>query len=135
MIASFIAHACRVSIEDSESDEGCVLIVIADNDEYPGTWIELQKSLGQDDPQNNDLGMDSYCVVTDTGATFYGGITACLLANDTLHLTLSQEATQLLGVERYMIRLAISDQERELLRQGLEMIFQGDTQAPRMIYQ
>ena len=52
-----------------------------------------------EDPQEIDLGMDTYCLVVDPGqATCYGGVRECELGGGRLRLALTEEAASSLGM-------------------------------------
>jgi Immunity protein 10 len=126
MIESFEADMCSVMNID---DLNAFVIVLANNADLSLNCLELQKSLSNDD-QDYELGMDTYCIVTSTGATFYGGITACVLSHARLSIRLSLEATNALGVSGFDIALLISSGEKEQLKGGLIKLFDGSNQQP-----
>jgi hypothetical protein len=127
MIGFFEAHVCSVGeVEDINT----FLIVLADQADSPRHYLELQRSLEHDE-QDAALGMDTYCVVTDTGATHYGGIVSCVLTDDSLVLAFSEEAENALGLKGYRIILALSASDRALLRSGLIKLFDQDKYVPQ----
>ncbi len=126
MLQSFEARACAVQELD---DLNTFLIAFADQADAPLHTLELQRSLEVDE-QDIALGMDTYCVVTETGAAYYGGIISCIVSEDEVALDFSAAATAVLGHEGYRIRLALPSAEYTALRLGLARLFADDRQAP-----
>ena len=55
-----------------------------------------------DDEQERDDGMDTYCLVVDPGqATHYGGVIECEITGTELRLVLTEEAARTLGMPRH----------------------------------
>jgi hypothetical protein len=126
MIERFEAKGCSV---ESIEDLNAFVIVLADNPTSPTKWLELQKSLSLDE-QDAELGMDTYCIVTSSGATFYGGITSCLLSDKMLKIELTQEASDMLGTAGFEISLSITNDAWQNLKDGLKTLFDNDVKAP-----
>jgi hypothetical protein len=77
-----------------------------------------------DDPQEIELGMDTYCLVVDPGqATCYGGVRECVLHGQRLDLALTAEAADALGMPaRVSFALELTPQQVGLLRRGLARV-------------
>lgn len=63
-----------------------------------GRQLIIQTALYEPDDQDQQLGLDSYCVMDENGATYYGGIEEALLTGTTLRLTFTEEATHELAL-------------------------------------
>lgn len=97
-------HAKAAGAEELP-DLGCVVVVFVEQPAGGGWRIELQRSLEVDE-QDRELGLDSYCVVTDdgegAGGTRYGGVTGWSIEHNVLHLLLDADAARLLGVHEVL---------------------------------
>lgn len=124
MIKQFIATACAV---EQDRDFNSFVLVLADHAEEPQQWIELQIALSFD-ADDIELGMDTYCIVDDSGAICYGGVEWCTLDEDALVLSLIPEAAEELGYERIEASLQLSPEEYGQLEMALPQIF-GDTDS------
>lgn len=129
MIESFDAHVCAVQ---EMEDLNTFLIALADQADAPSRYVELQRSIEQDE-QDAALGMDTYCIVTALGATHYGGIVSCVLTDDRLALRFSEEAEIALGLQGYNIKLALSTPDKKSLRSGLARLFDQDKNTPQHV--
>lgn len=88
--------ASRVDVERMD-DLNAFVIVFAEKEDGTGHRLEFQRSLQHDD-QDAALGMDTYCLCSSNGATYYGGIAAWSINPAGLDLTLHQNAASTLGV-------------------------------------
>src|SRR5205823_2351225 len=79
-----------IVVEENEPDE-CFTVGMAEGEE--GRQLIIQTALYEPDDQDRQLGLDSYCVIDENGATYYGGIEEALLTGTTLTLTFTEEAT------------------------------------------
>lgn len=86
-------------VEVGVLEENDVLVVAF---RYPdsGSTIEFAQDLGEADPQDSALGMDTYSICVDAGLVFYGGVEGWALVGDSLAFTLTEAAAEALGVER-----------------------------------
>jgi hypothetical protein len=107
--------------EDLEAE----VLVIAQQEDGAGHRVELQRAFIVTD-EDRQLGMDSYCLVAETGATHYGGVESWSVDDNVLELRLSPEAAQDLGVDGgYRIRLIGPSQSTiEVVREGLRAVLQ-----------
>jgi hypothetical protein len=101
-----------------------LVAVFAEHSDGTGSRLELQRAITFDE-QDKKLGHDTYCLSTETGATYYGGVESWTLDATLLELLLAEEAAQALGVQDgFRIRLAAANQDlltlRAMLRQILE---------------
>lgn len=73
-------------------------VVLAEEPDGSGSRLEIQKALSFDE-QDRRLGLDTYCLCTEEGATHYGGVTSWILTGDSLEVRLDAKAAKTLGVE------------------------------------
>ena len=82
------------------------MLILAQHEDGSGHRIELQRASVVTD-EDRRLGMDTYCLVGETGATHYGRIESTTFEGAMLEIRLSPEAAQNLGVAGgFRIRLA-----------------------------
>ncbi len=84
--------------------------MIAERADGSGQRLEFQRSLHPDE-QDRALGLDTYCVVRDGGATHYGGISDWRIADGSLVLTLDREAEASLGAREFVIDVPPTEQD------------------------
>jgi hypothetical protein len=97
----------------------------------PGSWSLLfMGCYDADDPQEIDLGMDTYCLVVDPGqATHYGGVRECELDGERLRLTLTEEAAETLRMPvDTSFALDLTPQQVDLLGRGLARVLTSGRQ-------
>ena len=96
------------------------VLVLAECSDGSGHRLELQRALIVTD-EDRRLGLDTYALVNETGATHYGGIKAWSIDGE-LRLDLSGEAADALGVDDgYLIHL-VDATAREAVTRGLRAI-------------
>ena len=123
----FTAHTVGVS---EPGDEFEVLSVgVAEHANGDGLSLVFQGEL--------ESGPDEgYCLVSHTGACWYGGVVAVILHDRRLRVALTREAARVLGLRpRITVHLAIDDAAVELRRDGLRRIFAaspGPSGPPRL---
>lgn len=83
------------------------------------------------DEQDRALGQDTYCVVSETGATVYGGLSACVLRDDVLILGFTAIAATALDLPR-MLQLPLHVDAAAIaeLRDGLRRVFSRTATPP-----
>jgi hypothetical protein len=107
-----------------EDDSDVYMIGIREAD-APGSWSLLfMEPYDAEDPQEIQLGMDTYCLVVDPGqATCYGGVRECELGSGRLRLTLTAEAAGTLGMPvDTSFTLELTPQQVDLLGRGLARV-------------
>jgi hypothetical protein len=118
-------------IRDVGEDDSDVYVIGLRETAAPGSWSLLfMECYDADDPQEIDLGMDTYCLVVDPGqATHYGGVRECELDGQRLRLTLTQEAAETLGMPLdTSFALDITPQQVDLLGRGLARVLTSGRQ-------
>jgi len=84
-----------------------------------GERLELQKALVFDE-QDPRLGMNTYCLSTDTG-TVYGGVVSWTLTGNSLELRLDARAAAALGVDGGF-QVDLPPEHLRMLHEGLERV-------------
>lgn len=116
---AFIAQAIGVTDE-----AGILSVCVAEQRDGTGRHLILQ---GVDPASENAeiLGDDeSYCLVTETAATVYGGIKAVTLRGGTLQIRLTRTAANELGLPtRLTVTLDVEDRALQDLRDGIRQVF------------
>lgn len=74
------------------------------------------------DEQDALLGMDTYSVSTDDGATFYGGIESARVTGLDLELRFTSEAADALGVPRELVLRFEDGAAVDVARRGLRRV-------------
>ncbi len=123
-------NAKAIAVTELPDDE-VFLISIYDNLENPEDGIEFQKSLGEIDDQDLELGKESYCITTSFGSTVYGGLVSCILNRTSLSLRFSSEECEIIGFpDGLKINLETEPETIDALRDGLTRIFDQDRCSP-----
>jgi|GEM_PF-1501996 hypothetical protein len=121
---TFVALVCRI-----ERIDDALIIALADDPKAPQQGIELQQNSASD-PEDRNLGMESYCVVDARGETYYGGIEWCEFDEYSLRLQFSREAAETFVCAGYDIVLTqLTPKERSDLRSALRELFSAAPEA------
>lgn len=117
MTSSFVAKAgAAQEFEDLE----CFVVVLAEEPDGDGARLEIQRSL-EDDPQDVALGLATYCLCTQQGATCYGGVTSWRVRDGCLTLHLDDRAADTLGLDHEIaIELQLTIATIEAVAAGIE---------------
>jgi len=87
-----------------------------------GAWALLFSLSDMSDDQDAFLGMDTYCISTQDGATFYGGVESATLDGGNLELRFAAEAAAALGTSRDLL-VRLSDRaDAEAVRAGFRRV-------------
>ncbi len=115
-MSSFVATAGTAEeLEDLET----FVVVLAEMLDGDGARLEIQRGLTID-PRDEALGENTYCLCTQTGATFYGGVQSWRLDNGFLLICLDELAALTLGVDRQVsIELRLTDQALGAVTAGI----------------
>jgi hypothetical protein len=70
-----------------------------------GHSIMLQGSLGEVAESEREMGWDTYHISIDEDESFYGGIRQCVMTSDSILLSLSEGASEALGVDELRLDL------------------------------
>lgn len=93
-MGSFIATAGAFEQID---DQGVYVVVIAEDEFGNGRRLEVQLAI-EFDERDKSLGMDTYCLSTETGSSHYGGVTAWSINGNVLRVALEAKAASSLGL-------------------------------------
>jgi hypothetical protein len=121
-------EACRLEVRRVAVQESKELNTFAvglyENNDGQGRYLIFQRSL-QSDAQDSHLGMNTYAITTELGATVYGGLASYAFDENisTLKLALEEQAAEDLGIcLECELRLAIPPQELRNLLSGLARV-------------
>jgi hypothetical protein len=95
-------------------------VVLAEDGDGSGLRLEIQKALSFDE-QDRRLGLDTYCLCTEAGATYYGGVTSWTLTEGSLELRLDEKAAEVLGVEGGFV-VNFAPERLPAIKEGVERI-------------
>ena len=110
----FNAQACTF-LDDGSADVQA--LVIAELPDGSGDRFEVQRSRTFDE-QDRTLGMDTYCLVMDSGATHYGGVIGWQVDEaNVLRLTLDDRAATALATSS--IEIALRRQDADVVSQAM----------------
>jgi hypothetical protein len=74
------------------------------------------------DEQDAFLGIDTYCISTQDGATFYGGVESVKLDGTSLELRFVAEAAAALGIARDLLLILADRADADAARAGLRRL-------------
>jgi hypothetical protein len=103
------------------SDLNTFAVVLAEGPDGNGSRLEIQRALSFDG-QDRQLGLDTYCLCTEDGATHYGGVTSWTLNQSVLEVRLDTKAATALGVEGGFV-VDFPPERLPTLKDGLERVF------------
>jgi hypothetical protein len=118
MSIEFIAHVTGVD------DEDCLVAGVSERDDGLGRELIFQASHEPPDEQDAEVGMDTYCLVTQGQGTAYGCVLELTIDGDRMHVVLDPDALADLGLDDPSIKvhLAVDAQSIEVLRDYLRQI-------------
>lgn len=90
--------AATAGVAGQLDDLNAFAVVLSEHQDGSGSRIEIQKSLMFDEA-DREAGLDTYCLSTQTGATYYGGVVSWRMDGNNLDLTLDEDAAFELGVD------------------------------------
>ncbi|WP_319171414.1 Imm10 family immunity protein [Streptomyces sp. ME08-AFT2] len=100
--------------------ESAFLVGLAENEFGDGSNITLQSGLEEPDSQQRKHGLDTYCILNETGEMQYGGLEAVRLMENCLVLKFSFDAAQTLSLPGRELILGIAPEvDVDALRSGL----------------
>ena len=103
-------------------DLNALVVVIAERGDGGGQRLELQRAL-QASPEDQRLGMDTYCICTADGASYYGGIIKWEVQPNGIIFALQPDAALALGLPvRFKIGIALKRDDVPRLKEGLRHV-------------
>lgn len=106
------------------ADVNTFAVVLAEADDGSGQRLELQRALVVND-EDRERGWGTYCLVTDDGATVYGGLSSWKLDGDTLRIVLEHQAAAALGTDGFVIRYP--REQHDVLHEGLARVLNASS--------
>ena len=115
----FVARAAAVR---ALPDLAVKVVVLAEDPRGSGKRLELQRSL-ETDERDEALGLDTCCLVVESGATHYGGIRAWRIVDRCLLLRLDERAAAGLGAPSDLkIDLFLDDAVSAAVEEGIREV-------------
>ncbi|MFF0034600.1 Imm10 family immunity protein [Streptomyces mirabilis] len=113
----------RVVVIEEKVLDSCFTVGLAEDEYGEGRYLAFQCGLEGPGEQERTLGLDSYCVINETGGVYYGGVeNVCLSANRIL-FRFASEAVEKLDLPTGEINLHIApESDVESLRGGLRRV-------------
>ncbi len=123
----------EIGVEDPSEDDVLIVGLAEHRGGADGRHLIFELALWSDE-QDRDLGMDTYCLITETGATHYGGVTSCVLEGNMLNIALDADAATSLGIQAECeLRLLVASQDIALLAEGLRKVLTGGSTGPDLL--
>lgn len=98
------------------------LIVLAEHVDGDGARLEIHQALSFDE-QDKALGQDTYCLMDESGATHYGGVSCWSLREGVLEMELTELAAKTLEADpKIVIDLVADEPSIERLDHGLRRL-------------
>jgi hypothetical protein len=113
-------EAVLVSVTPSE-EAGVVVLGFVHEDGVSRELLIFQLS-GTLDQQDGLLGMDTYSISGEGGATYYGGVLSATFAGTVLQLQLTHEAAQALGCTDELALQLQDEAAVQMVRDGLRRL-------------
>ncbi|PIB05723.1 MULTISPECIES: Imm10 family immunity protein [Streptomyces] len=111
-----------VAVQENVPDS-CFIVGIAEDEYGEGRYLTLQSGLEEPGEQERRLGLDSYCVVNETGGVHYGGIESVALSADQISFRFTSEAVGALSLPDQEMTLDIAPgSDVQNLRDGLRRV-------------
>ncbi|MEU8105507.1 Imm10 family immunity protein [Nonomuraea muscovyensis] len=119
-------------VRAANRDEDDELIMLGMAEYEDGSENSLIFIVSREGEQDVELEMDAYCIVRETQATTYGGVTACELASGRLTVHFTEEAAGELDVRPVLrMDLQLDDRGVGLVRSGLREILSSGRRDER----
>ena len=114
-------------------DGDCLVAGVAERGDGTGRELIFQASIEEPDEQDVDLGMDTYCLVTEQQGTSYGCVQELTIDGDRLRLLLREGAWEDLGLpdSAIEVRLAVDTHAIDQLRESLRQIMSYGRESAR----
>jgi hypothetical protein len=122
-----LLRANAVATDELDHLEPAVFnLAFAEDPDSDGPLLMFQRA-AEFDEQDVRLKHDTYCIVTETQATVYGGIETWQLAEGWLKLSLSARAAEALGIDRDLL-IQFAPIHTNLVRSALARILALETE-------
>ncbi|ATW46727.1 Imm10 family immunity protein [Streptomyces peucetius] len=87
----------KVHAEENVPDS-CFIFGMSEDEMGEGRYLIFQSGLREPTPQQQRLGLDSYCILNEEDGQCFGGVEEVVVSEQSLHLSLTEEAASELGV-------------------------------------
>ncbi|MGW4400239.1 Imm10 family immunity protein [Amycolatopsis nivea] len=119
-------RTARSAVVHWDEEAGILTVGLGEEADGSGRSLLIQRQFGEFSQQDVALGQDTYCLMTEDGATCYGGITGFVLDGSAVKVTLSEEAASILGLSvQQSIDLEIDAGDRERLEHAMVQVLAG----------
>lgn len=117
-------RTARLTVAQWDEESKILTIGFSEEADGSGRSLLIQRQLGEVSQQDVELGHDTYCLITEDGATCYGGIIGFVLNRSTLEVTLSEEAASILSLPVHQsIDLEVGAEDWERLERAMDQVF------------
>ncbi|MFE4817503.1 Imm10 family immunity protein [Streptomyces sp. NPDC056704] len=113
----------RVVVVEENVLDSCFTVGLAEDEYGEGRYLTFQCGLEGPGDQERTLGLDSYCIINETGGVYYGGVENVSLSANRIFFRFTPEAVEKLDLPAGEINLYIaSEPDVESLRGGLRRV-------------
>lgn len=109
-------------VDDNVEDE---MFTVGVAEQPNGGGVHFLFTASEDDLEDAEQDMDSYCITNEGGWCTYGGVTEAHLAGDVLRLSFTDEAARELVLSEPVVEmtLALPSAEREQVKEAFLRVF------------
>ncbi|MGW8391134.1 Imm10 family immunity protein [Pseudoduganella sp. HUAS MS19] len=123
----------KASVVSVDEQDEAYIVGFADDEMEPTQYIILQRSI-EDDEQEDELGLNTYFLeIGDPAVSGYGGINTATLKQDQIEIDIRQPSDYAGRVERIIVRFNLLQEGRERLARQLEQILRGSDCALNIV--
>ncbi|GHD71622.1 hypothetical protein GCM10010317_080760 [Streptomyces mirabilis] len=113
----------RVVVVEENVLDSCFSVGLAEDEYGEGRYLTFQCGLESPGAQERTLGLDSYCIINETGGVYYGGVEKVSLSANMIFFRFTPEAVEKLDLPTGEINLHIAPgSDVENLRGGLRRV-------------
>jgi hypothetical protein len=113
-VTRFVAAVARI---DEDYQGGFVTAGFAEHADGTGDVLLVQRRTGPPDPQDVELGLDSYCLISGD-AVHYGGVTGLAFTDRTVRFTVTTAAQEALGWPHPVVEVTVRPADLPALRRS-----------------
>jgi hypothetical protein len=106
------------------------IVVVAEQADGGGRRLEVTRGWDVDD-QDRSLGLDTYCLCLEDGATTYGGVTEWSLEDARIRIRLDDDAARALAVDGFAIDISELP-DRQQVAEGCRRVLGGSAEPERV---
>ncbi|MFJ8532062.1 Imm10 family immunity protein [Streptomyces sp. NPDC093591] len=113
----------RVVTSEENVPDSCFIVGLAEDRYGESGHFIFQAGLEAPDEQSRRLGLDSYCILNETGGVHYGGLEKVSLSSQGISFQFNSEAVEELDLPASEIELNIAPEvDLERMRAGLRRV-------------